>query len=159
MRTFLAVVLLVTPLVCSAGPLVTITCEQLRGTTQNYGVTPAEAIKAASDHKPRPSNHLAAPLDDGFSGKPTFVVDSNRQKLTLVWPPDAARELPVVRYSPLVITALDAHPGRDGVAMLYSFYPKLGIVFVAQHYLDTVGPYASQGAFFAKCEYSWSGEP
>jgi hypothetical protein len=45
------------------------------------------------------------------------------------------REVPVLSYSPLVITAMDAHPGRNGAVPLYSFHPQLGVMFVAQHYL------------------------
>jgi hypothetical protein len=179
MRYVLIAVVLLAPLGCFAEPLVTITCGPPKGLTQRYGVTASEAMKAASDHKPRPLDHLAAPINDDFNARPTFIVDSSRKKLTLIWAetageaamrefakehgtvtePDPAREVPVIAYSPIVITAMDAHPGKNGAVMLYSFYPKLGVLFVAQHYLDIEAAYAAQSAFFAKCQFSWSGNP
>lgn len=136
-------------------------------------------MDAASEHRPRPANHLSVAISDGFNSKPTFVVDSSRKKLTLVWAdtageaatrefakehgtemkPEPARDVPVIAYSPIVITAMDAHPGKNGAVALYSLYPKLGVMFVAQHYLDINAADAVQSAFVAKCEFAWSGPP
>jgi hypothetical protein len=162
MRKVLIAVALLAPLACFAEPLVTITCESLLGQGQKYGVIPAEAMKAASERKSPPANHLTAPIEDGIYGKPTFILDTSRKKLTLVWadpPPGPAREALVMAYSPVVITAVDAHPGPNGATWLYSFYPKLGVVFAAQHYMNIDGSYAAQSALFAKCKFLWSGTP
>jgi hypothetical protein len=173
-----ALILALVPLACSADPLVTITCAQPKGLSQYYGIAARDREKAASEHK-QPENHLSEPDKDGFNAKPTFIVDSNRKKLTLLWAesagetalrqwsknlgtqwdPDPARDLAVIAYSPLVITAMDAHPGPNGSVDLYSFYPKLGIVYMARHYLDIMGAEATQSAFSAKCEFTWSGKP
>jgi hypothetical protein len=40
---------------------------------------------------------------------------------------------------------------------MYSFYPHLGALFMAQHYLDVQGENARQ-VTFAKCEFKWSTE-
>jgi hypothetical protein len=85
MRNVLAIVLLLAPLVCAAEPLVTIACELPKGLTQDYGVSGSERMKAASERKPPPADHLSGPIKDGFNAKPTFIVDSNRKKLTLIW--------------------------------------------------------------------------
>ncbi len=179
MRTVLVGVALLAPLVCSAEPLITINCEAPKGVSQDYGVPGAERVRAATEHKPQPADHFTGPYQDGFTAKPTFIVDSSRKKLTLLWAesagekalcelskqlghkwePDPAREVRVIAHSPEFITAIDAHAGRNEGAVLYSFYPKLGVVFVAQHYLDINGSDAAQSAFFAKCEFSWSGTP
>jgi hypothetical protein len=106
-------------------------------------------------------------------------VDSSRTTLTLIWAetagekafrdlskqlghdwePDPAREIPLISYSREVITAIDAHPGLNGAVAVYSFYPRLGVVFESMDYLDISGTDAVQSAFFAKCEFSWSGNP
>ena len=88
-----------------------------------------------------------------------FQKESTKLGMPAPTPIEPARQIAVVAYSPLVITALDAHPGPHGVVALYSFYPKLGVVFIAQHYLDVQAADAAQSAFFAKCAFSWSGEP
>jgi hypothetical protein len=160
--------------VCIAEPLVTIACEAPKGQTENYG-----AITAATSGKPPPPNKLSVAVPDGFNAKPTFIVDSSRKQLTMIWndtpaelamrdlaksqgikmQPEPARQLPVIGFSPIVITALDSHPGKNGLVALYSFYPALGVMFVAQHYLDINAADAVQSSFVAKCEYSWSGTP
>lgn len=156
MRNALAVVGLLAAMPCFAEPLVTIACEAPKGQTQNYGVA-----MAPTQTKPNTPNHLSVAIPDGFNARPTFVVDSSRKKLTLLWsdPKETAREVPVIAYSPLVITAMDAHPGKNGAVLLYSFYPQLGVMFVAQHYLDINAADAVQSAFVAKCEFRWSGTP
>ena len=177
MRIVLVGTVLLAPLVCTAEPLVTISCDSPKETTQEYGVRMSDRATDTPGHEPQ--NHLTAPEQDGYNARPTFVLDSNRKKLTMLWAesagekemrglskrlghdwkPDPAREIRVIDVSSDVITALDAHPGRNGIVALYSLYPKLGVLFLSQHYTYADGRNASQQAFFAKCEFSWSGKP
>jgi hypothetical protein len=151
---------LLAPLVCSAEPLVTITCDPPKGVSQRYGITDEDRMKTAHGV---PAPHLIPPEPDGYKGKPIFIVDSNKRKLTTLWadaqPNEEAREVPIIKYSPLQITALDAHPGPNGAVILYTFYPKLGILLWAMQYTPPLTDAADQSIFFAKCEYSWSGKP
>jgi hypothetical protein len=171
----LATALIVGP--CVAGPLVTIRCDPPKGRSQFFGVTAAEKVQAAGG-KSQPANHLSSVMD-GMNASPTFIVDEDSKRLTLIWAttageaaltklaqeygqtwhPDPAREIQVLNASPLVITALDSHPGLNGAVFLYSFYPKLGALFVSQHYLDINGGSALQAAFFAKCDFAWTRKP
>lgn len=158
-----AVLLLATALIggpCVAGPLVTIRCDPPKGTSQTFGVTAAEKVQAVGG-KSQPANHLSSAMD-GMNASPIFIVDEDGKRLTLIWSStadEAAREIQVLNASPLVITALDSHPGFNGTVSLYSFYPKLGALFVSQHYLDISGGSAQQAAFFAKCDFVWTRKP
>jgi len=159
MRGITSLVTLFGPLICSAEPLVTITCDPPQGVLQRYGVTDEDRIKTTHGV---PAPHLIPPEPDGYKGKPIFIIDSNKQKLTTLWadlPKDEAREVPIINYSPLQITALDAHPGPNGVVILYTLYPKLGILLWAMQYTSPLTDAADQAIYFAKCEYSWSGKP
>ena len=137
MRNILGSIALLAPLVCFADPQIAITCETLKGTGQRY------------------SDHRSEQYADHFAGKPNFEV--NGTTLTIASAnssTEPAREIPLVTKSPVVITAMDAHPGKNGVVVvLYSFYPQLGIVFVAQHYVNPTGKEASQSMLSAKCEF------
>jgi len=55
------------PLVCSAGPLVTITCDPPKGVSQRYGVTDEDRKKAAGGVL---APHLIAPEPNGYTGRP-----------------------------------------------------------------------------------------
>jgi hypothetical protein len=69
-----------------AETLVTISCDQPKGSSIAYGVSVAERLKAAQDKNPEPTNPtLSGPTKDGFEARPTFIVDSNRKKITIVW--------------------------------------------------------------------------
>jgi hypothetical protein len=57
---------------------------------------------------------------------------------------------------PQVIVAIESQPFSFAV---YSFYPTLGLMFLSGQSFDVSGPAASQIAFSAKCEFSWSGTP
>ncbi len=149
---------------CVAGPLVTIRCDPPKGTTQTFGVPMAEKVQAAGGRS-QPENHLSS-ATDGMNASPSFIVDEDGKHLTLIWSTaavtqhsDPAREIQVLNASPLVITALDSHPGLNGAVFLYSFYPKLGALFVSQHYLDINGGSAQQASLFAKCDFAWAGKP
>ena len=137
MRTIVGGILLLVPLLCFAEPQILVTCETLKGTGQHY------------------NDDLSETYPDRLAGKPVFAV--NTHTITLTWKELATeppRELPLLSRSPTVITALDAHPGRNGAVTLYSLYPGLGIVFMAQHYLNATGKEASQSMFSAKCEFA-----
>ena len=159
MRTILLIAgLLCTPLTCFAESLVTIACGPAKGSTQYYGVL--DPNEGASEGQSRPLDHLYGPEPDVYNATRTFVVDSGGKKLRLISEESAvqprkvvnAREIPVINYSRLVITALDSGREANDVAVLYSFYPKLGFMFETEHYLETT--YAGQTALFAKCEFS-----
>jgi hypothetical protein len=90
-----------------------------------------------------------------------FILDSSRTKLTMAWlDRDAtAVDLPVVGYSPDVVTATEYRLLYFKGSTMYSFYPKLGVMFMSVQYLEVDGQLARQSAMFAKCEFSWSGKP
>jgi hypothetical protein len=137
MRATVGSVLLLIPLVCSAEQQIRITCGTLKGTSQRY------------------TNHLSKPYSDHFAGKPVFALGEST--ITLTWKesaPEPPREIPLTSRSPAVITAIDAHPGRNGAVTVYSLFPKQGLVFVAQHYLNVTGEEATQSMFSAKCEFA-----
>ena len=151
---------LLAPLLCSAEPLVTITCDPPKGVSQRYGVTDEDRMKTAHGV---PAPHLIPPEPDGYNSKPIFLVDSSRTKLTMLWSNlkegEKATDVPIIHYSLDIITAIQAHPGPNGAVFLYTFYPKLGILAWAMQYTPILADGASQSIFFAKCEYSWGGKP
>jgi hypothetical protein len=148
--------------VCLASPILTAQCDSPRGVRQEYGISASE-LMASAPARPLPKPHFSGPTPDGFNAKPVFVIDPNRNTLSLSWvsnrgpniSPESPREIPVAYYSSEVIVAIDSHPGRNGSVSVYSFYPKLGVLFESMEYLDIQGTDASQSAFFAKCEFSW----
>jgi hypothetical protein len=156
LHSVIAAFSLVSPLACYASPLVTIHCEVPKGITQRLTQSAKENGAAAEQ--------------DGFNAQVTFVVDSSRTKATQLWTEtagekalkhygwkaEAAREIPVASFSPEMIVVFSAHAGRNDGAELWTFYPSLGAVFMTQEYLTVDGATASQSAFFAKCEFSWS---
>lgn len=160
MHRTLTTVLLLTPLACWAEPLLTIACDPPKGLSQRYGINDEDRMKTSSG---APAPHLLPAEADGYAGKPLFVIDSSKRKLTAVWSDmkegEQAREVPIIEYSPTVVTALDAHPGNNGLVSLYSFYPKLGIMLWSLQYSPPLIDSASQSMLFAKCRYSWSGKP
>jgi hypothetical protein len=161
-----------------AAPLATITCEAPKGVSSYYGVLEIERAMAAGAHKAAPTNHLGGPEKDGYSMRLTFLLDSSRKRLTRIWvetdadrkqreggakalgvavpDPPAAIDLPVLAYSPDAITA--ALTDSNG-SILYSLYPKLGMMFMSAQLLEVDGQLARQNAMFAKCEFAWSGKP
>jgi len=173
-------------LVCMAAspampaPLATITCEAPKGTSSYYGVLGSERVKAAGTHVAPPLNHLGGPEKDGYSQRLTFLLDSSRKKLTRIWvesdadrkqredakalgvavsDPPTAVDLPVVAYSTDVITAAESGLTYLKGSSMYSFYPKLGVMFMSVQFLEVDGQLARQSAMFARCDFSWSGKP
>src|SRR5262245_65534443 len=69
-----------------AEPLATISCEKPEGVSLAYGVSPTDRMNASSNSqsgKIEPS--LKGPTKDGYRGKPTFVIDSNKKNITVAW--------------------------------------------------------------------------
>src|SRR5215467_9878882 len=69
----------------NAEPMLTISCEEPKGSSIEYGSTPAERIAADQKKEPRPSPTLRGPTEDGYSRKPTFVIDSDEKNVTVIW--------------------------------------------------------------------------
>ena len=170
MRSVLYITMLCAPLTCAADPLLTITCEPVKGVARSYGPTLRERWESAG--KPLPPPHLSEPrqveLPDYHA---TFVIDTSRKKLTRIWveskenlkrlkevgaTPAPAREIQISSYRPDFILATQDEPLETTV---YSFYPKLRMMFEMATSYDATGPTATQTTFFAKCEYAWSGKP
>src|SRR4029453_17201252 len=69
-----------------AEPLVTISCEKPEGVSMAYGVSPTDRINAsANSQSGKIEPRLKGPTKDGYRGKPTFVVDSNKKNITVSW--------------------------------------------------------------------------
>jgi hypothetical protein len=64
----------------NAEPLVTISCDKPNGFNIAYGTSLIERFEASQKNQPKPSPKLTGPNEDGYAGKPTFVIDSNRKK-------------------------------------------------------------------------------
>jgi hypothetical protein len=74
-----------------AEPLVTISCEKPEGSSITYGVPLKERLDALAQEQPEPVNPtLRGPTKNEYQGKPTFVIDSNRKKITIVWSENVA---------------------------------------------------------------------
>jgi len=162
-----------------ADPLVTIQCEMPKGVGRYYGVPESERLKAAADHKPPPTGQLSAVYQDGYSQRAMFIVESSRTQLTRIWlendtdrnrreqqktlglsaTPGLAVSIPVVSYTPESITAMEYGTDYFRGASVYSFFPKLGMMFLSQQLLDADGLVARQLALVAKCEFAWSRQP
>ena len=68
-----------------ASPLVTISCEKPNGFNIEYGTTLSERVGARVNKQPQPPPTLRGPNEDGYSGKPTFIIDANRKDMTVIW--------------------------------------------------------------------------
>src|SRR4030095_4514332 len=69
-----------------AEPLVTISCEKPEGVSMAYGVSLTDRMNASANNQSgniKPS--LKGPTKDGYRGKPTFVIDSNKKSITISW--------------------------------------------------------------------------
>ena len=156
-----------------AEPLVTISCEKPEGVSMAYGVSPTDRMNASANRgKIEPS--LKGPTKDGYRGKPTFVIDSNKKNITISWtelpedaelqkqakesglpqlPPVPAAEGIVTQFFTEQISAVQVDPWS---IMTFSFFPKLGIAFISQQAIDLASKNTHQAALFAHCEFSWS---
>ncbi len=169
-------VLLLIPSLTFAEPLVTISCTAPKGHRVEYGASARERVQAENDRRPEPKPHLKGPTEDGYSMTPTFIVDSRKRKLTVVWSesaadaehrtkakelgvpyccsPPAATDAEIVLFAPDQIAALQVM-SPNGVK-LYSFFPKLGVAFVSSQSHELSGKNTEQLSFFSTCEFAWA---
>jgi hypothetical protein len=141
-----------------AEPLVTISCEKPEGSSTTYGVPLKERLDALAQEQPEPVNPtLRGPTKNEYQGKPTFVIDSNRKKITIVWsemlPSLPAADGVVVQFLPEQISAIQVEPWS---ITTFSFFPKMGTVFIGQQSMALDFHNAMQLSTFARCEFSWS---
>ncbi len=119
----------------SAEPLVTITCDKPDGFTLEYGIPYSAHLEAAANNQPEPTKPiLTGPTNDGYASKPTFVIDADRKKMTVIWnelpqdldsrkfmkklglpqmPPPPASDAIIVQFLPDAISAIQAEHGRS----------------------------------------------
>jgi hypothetical protein len=169
----LALISIVVPK-AEAEPLVTISCEQPKGFDISYGTTLKERFEAEEKNRSEPPPTLRGPTEDGYLGTPTFVIDSNRRKMTVVWanlpkdedrkkfekkwnipplPPPPATDATVVLFFKEQISAIEVQAWS---IMTYSFFPTLGTAFFGQQAFQPGSKETSQLAAFAHCEFSWT---
>jgi hypothetical protein len=173
--SIIAIVLLTLP-TAKAEPLVTISCDKPNGFRIEYGTTPEERFEASQKNQPSPPPTLSGPNKDSYLGTPTFIIDSNKTKMTVVWaelPEDLelrkrAKELDLPLLPPTPPAAAEASVVmffRDQISavqveafliMTYSFFPKLGTAFIGEQNIDSVYKNTTQIATFAHCEFSWT---
>jgi hypothetical protein len=160
---------------CLADPLVTITCNEPRGTSMEYGTSVQERVHAETNKKPEPKPQLRGPTINSLVMKPTFVVDSGKKKLTVIWsesvsdielrrklksanlptlslPPST--EADIVLFGSNQISALEVTP--PNVVAVYSFFPKLGVAFITTQAHQLSGKDTQQISTFSDCIFSWS---
>jgi hypothetical protein len=158
----------------NAEPLLTISCEKPTGFSIAYGVSLTDQADAAAKHQPEPAPALKGPITDGYLAKPTFVIDSDRKKVTVIWaeppeeaefrklapqlnlpqlPPPPATDATIVSFFKEQISAIGAEPWS---IMTYSFFPTVGKAFISQQFIDLGSKNVRQLATFTNCEFSWS---
>jgi hypothetical protein len=149
----------------SAEPLLTISCEKPDGFNIEYGTTLAESVASPS---------LRGPIKDGYPRKPTFVINSDKKNVTVIWaespddvearrlakefnlpqiPPRPATEAIIVSFMPEQISAIEVEPWS---IMTYSFFPTLDTAFIGEQFFDVAQKNTRQIAAFAHCEFSWA---
>jgi len=156
-----------------AEPLVTISYDRPEGFSIQYGVPFPESLKASKEKQSEPAPSLKGPTKDGILGTPTFVIDSNREKMTVTWAelrkeavarkqakehnlptiPPSATDAKVVLFFKEQISAIDAEPGA---ITTYSFFPRMGTAFIGEQALRPGSKNSMQLATFAHCEFSWT---
>jgi hypothetical protein len=135
-----------------AEPLVTISCDKPEGFSIQYGVSFPESLEASKKNQAEPPPSLKGPTKDGILGTPTFVIDSNREKMTVTWAelpedvearkqakernlptiPPSATNATVVLFFKEQISAIDAEPWA---ITTYSFFPRIGTAFIGEQAL------------------------
>jgi hypothetical protein len=179
MRLLLSMTALVLACICAipkadAEPLVTISCDKPNGFNIRYGTTLQQRFEASQKKQPEPAPALSGPNKDGYLGTPTFVVDSNKKDMTIIWaelpedvelrkqakeqnlpmiPPTPATKGIVVMFMEDQISAVEVVPWS---IMTYSFFPTLGTGFLGQQSMVPGIGDTTQMATFAHCEFSWS---
>jgi hypothetical protein len=158
----------------AAEPLVTISCEKPNGINISYGASLQERVEAKEKNQPEPPPTLKEPTKDGYAALPTFIVDSNKKKMTVIWselredaearkvlkdlslpmiPPPPATDATVVLFTDDQISAIETDLWS---IMTYSFFPKLGTAFIGQQAMQPVTKGATELATFAQCQFSWT---
>jgi len=176
MRWHLAVIVLTCIAVTNAEaePLVTISCDKPTGFNIRYGTTLKERVEAGGNKQSEPPPKLRGPVEDGYLGRPTFIIDSNRRDMTVVWaelpeevelrkrakelnlpqiPPPPATDATVILFFKEHISAIEVEPWS---IMTYSFFPTLGTAFIGQQAMQPGSKSTIQLATFAHCEFSWT---
>jgi hypothetical protein len=160
---------------CLAEPLVTISCHEPNGFSMSYGSSAQERVQAERHKKPEPKPHFTGPTKDGYLMNPTFIVDSSKKKLTVIWaesasdvelrkkskelnlpPPSApppAVDADIIMFMPDQISALQVAP--PNAVTMYSFFPKLGTAFFSTQASELNGKNTKQMSVFSACEFSW----
>jgi hypothetical protein len=135
----------------NAGPMLTISCDKPNGFNIAYGASFKERVEARREKQPEPPPSLKGPTQDAYTGKPTFIIDSNEKKMTIIWtelpedvelrkkakelnipqmPPPPAIEANIVWFSKKQISAIEVGPWS---IMTYSFYPTFGTAFIGDY--------------------------
>ena len=158
----------------SAEPLVTISCDKPNGVSITYGTSLQERVEAREKNQPEPPPALKEPTKNGYAALPTFFIDSNRKKMTVIWtkppedaearkvdkerdlltiPPPPATEATVVLFTDDQISAIETDLWS---IMTYSFFPKIGTAFIGQQAMQPGTKSVMQIATFAHCQFSWT---
>ena len=174
-RLGLILVAALTSTPCRAEPLVTVACDEPKGTRMEYGASARERARAEVDRKTESKPQLRGPTKDGYDMKPTFVVDSAKKKLTVTWAESAsdaklrkdlktanlpapslppAAEADIVLFVPDQISAIQVI--SPNAVTVYSFFPKLGTAFFTTQAHELSGKNTQQMSVFSVCQFSWS---
>ena len=158
----------------SAEPQVTISCDKPNGVSIAYGASLQERLEAREKNQPEPPPALKEPTKNGYAALPTFFIDSNRKKMTVIWtkppedaearkvdkerdlltiPPPPATEATVVLFTDDQISAIETDLWS---IMTYSFFPKIGTAFIGQQAMQPGTKSVMQIATFAHCQFSWT---
>jgi len=172
----LALTCIVTVPKADAGSLVTISCDKPSGFSMEYGISPFDSLRARMNNEPEPTKPtLKGPKEDSLSIKPTFVIDSNKKKITIIWselaedaasrkkakeeagfpqiPSAPAADGVIVQFLREKISAIQTEPWST---MMYSFFPTIGTAFISVQYVVVGTKDTIQMAYFAHCDFSWS---
>jgi hypothetical protein len=149
-----------------AEPLVAISCDKPKGFVIEYAPPYEGRIEAIEKKLPMPPPVLTGPTEsDFYPGKVRFVIDSDKRKMTVIWDneefrkkanmpqlaPPPATNATVVHFRPWQIFAIEL---EENQIWSYSFFPKLGIVFISQQAGLVVD--ARDISTFAHCQFSWT---
>ena len=158
----------------NAEPLVTISCEKPNGVSISYGASLQERAEAKEKNQPEPPPTLKEPAKNGYAALPTFVIDSNKKKVTVIWselpndaeakkvlkdlssptlPPPPVTDATVVLFTDDQISAIETDLWS---ITTYSFFPKIGSAFIGQQAMQPGTKSAIEVATFAHCQFSWT---
>jgi hypothetical protein len=160
-----------------AEPLLTISCDIPKGIKIAYGIPISEFLRPDTEKKGPPKAELRVPpqkgTSDGFTARPTFVIDSDKTKVTIVWseaegdlaqraeakrlglpelPPYPAEQASIVKYAQDQIAALQISPPNS--VLLYSFFPQFGIAYISSQGTAFGFKDTRQLAFFSFCSFA-----